>query len=246
MPTTLTARCRRLDAIAAAVCGSVWLCCSPAFAQNSDTAAWATSEAAPSDAEGPSTSANDDAEEDSTAPARTPIQRDQSTSARSSFGDMGRRSWTWAWLPIALVVVLWWIVGRVRNGKARDHNLLPEGVIVPLGRRSIGGGHVVQLIRIGSRILVVTPTAEGLKSLTEIDDPQEVERLVSLCLQPRQGSPGIAGLFGQRPIRTETQSERPQPPPVADVHSRQPARMAVTSQQSRGRFITSHLREVAR
>lgn len=134
---------------------------------------------------------------------RTPIQRtEQHTSERGNSGDARTTSWVWAWLPVGIALALWWLVGRLRSSKLLAPNVLPESVIVPLGQRSIGGGRIVQLIRIGSRILVVTPTTDGLQTLSEISDPQEVERLVSLCLRPNQGNAGIASLFGTRPIQS--------------------------------------------
>ncbi len=143
------------------------------------------------------------------SPTRTPINRSHSPSTeRNSSGDARSTSWAWAWLPIVVASALWWLVSRLRSGRSHDHSVLPEGVIVPLGRRAVGGGQSVQLIRIGSRILVVTPTAEGLRTLTEITDPQEVERLVSLCLQPQQGMAGIGGLFSGRPIRPLVDSDK--------------------------------------
>lgn len=137
--------------------------------------------------------------------SRTPIQRTQSRSSDgSAAGDARTTSWAWAWLPVVIALALWWIVGRLRSGKLLDPSALPEGVIVSLGQRSIGSGRYIQLIRIGSRILVVTPTADGLRTLSEISDAPEVERLVSLCLRPNQGTTGIGSLFGGRPIHSPT------------------------------------------
>jgi flagellar biogenesis protein FliO len=155
---------------------------------SSDTTASAAIEPAAADAQAPAVS-------------RTPIDREHSpTSDGATEGDARSASWNWTWLVIVVASVLWWLVGRLRRRGPLDAGLLPEGVVATLGRQSVGGGQSVQLIRIGSRILVVTPTAQGLRTLSEIADPQEVERLVSLCLQPQRGMPGIGGLFGGKPI----------------------------------------------
>ncbi len=209
---------RRLLILVAAFCAA-WMClCSSHFersacAQMTEPAEWANDN--PQDVvvvNETSTEPNVTGPTEPVSPTRTPIDRSQTAATdRNSSGDARSTSWAWAWLPIVLASALWWLVHRLRRGKSLDHSLLPEGVIVPLGRRAVGGGQTVQLIRIGSRILVVTPTAEGLRTLTEITDPQEVERIVSLCLQPQQGMAGIGSLFSGRPIRSLADSDRPQP-----------------------------------
>ena len=159
-----------------------------------------------------STQSIDSIGEDTESATRTPIQRSQtSNSQRESTGNARSTSWIWAWIPIGFAAALWWLVGRLRSDKVIDQGVLPDGVIAPLGRRSVGGGQVVQLIRIGSRILVVTPTTEGLRTLTEITDPQEVERLVALCLQPQQANISFGALFRGQPMKPIANPDREAP-----------------------------------
>jgi hypothetical protein len=187
-------------------------------AQDAGTAEWANERGDATSAAGVS-----DAElNDSQPPARTLIERNNTADGSDLTGDARRQSWNWAWVPVGLAFGLWWLVSRLRRGKPRDDQRLPEGVIASLGRRSVGGGHVVQLIRIGSRILVVTPTAEGLRTLTDITDPAEVERLVGMCLQPAGATTGIAGLFGGRAIRSEAGERTART--ARDERTHQPAR----------------------
>jgi hypothetical protein len=202
------------------------------YAQDAGVAEWADQAESRSGADQQGASESNAAN----SSTRTPIEREEAADAVDFTGDARRPSWNWAWAPIALAFGLWWLVNRLRRGKPRDNQLLPEGVIVSLGRRSIGGGHVVQLIRIGSRILVVTPTTEGLRTLTDITNSEEVERLISMCLQPANGTTGIAGLFSGRAIRAES-GER-----TARTSRDEPLRQQARSDESKPEL----LREAAR
>jgi len=66
--------------------------------------------------------------------------------------------------------------------------LLSGDVIELLGRKPIDQKRQLQLIRIGSRILVVGTWAEGMVTLTEITDPSEVDCIAGLC---QDSTPGL-------------------------------------------------------
>lgn len=177
------------------------------FGQSDNTVEWVSdrTELSTSDSVAAVQAVHDADAESST---RTPIQRDQVSELNGrTAGDAIAPSWTWVWAPVGVAVVLWWIVNRLRSGRLRGPRMLPEGVVISLGKGSIGAGQFVQLIRIGSRVLVVTPGADGLRTLSEIADPQEVERIVSLCLRPDHATSGIGLLFGGRPIRSTSSQE---------------------------------------
>ena len=50
-----------------------------------------------------------------------------------------------------------------------------------LGKRRIDSRQSIHLVRLGSQILVLGSTATGLRTLTEVTDPVEVDYLAGLC-----------------------------------------------------------------
>jgi len=67
---------------------------------------------------------------------------------------------------------------------------LPQEALEILGRRFVDPRQTILLVRIGSRILVVGSSANGLNSLGEIDDPVEVDLLAGMCRsEPNAGAP---------------------------------------------------------
>jgi flagellar biogenesis protein FliO len=58
---------------------------------------------------------------------------------------------------------------------------LPNEAIEVLGKRNVDTRQAIVLVRIGSRILVLGSTANGLRTLSEVTDPVEVDYLAGLC-----------------------------------------------------------------
>jgi len=58
---------------------------------------------------------------------------------------------------------------------------LPQEVVEVLGQTSFGGKKNLQLVRLGSKLLLLMNNAEGTKTIGEITDPAEDEYLASLC-----------------------------------------------------------------
>lgn len=84
---------------------------------------------------------------------------------------------------IGIFLVLAWILRRAApRGLAR----LPDEAFEMLGRAPLAGKQHVHLLRCGNKLLLVSVTPAGTETLTEITDPQEVDRLAGLC---RQGHP---------------------------------------------------------
>jgi flagellar biogenesis protein FliO len=76
-----------------------------------------------------------------------------------------------------------------KHGK-RLPGMLPADVVQVLGKRYIDSRNSLQLIRCGSKILVVAnSTQHGLTTLTEITDPVEVELITGQCLTSSAGTP---------------------------------------------------------
>ncbi|HLA84372.1 MAG TPA: flagellar biosynthetic protein FliO [Thermoguttaceae bacterium] len=97
---------------------------------------------------------------------------------------------------LALVLGLFCVVAWVMRRAAPKAALaLPADVVDVLGRAPLGNRQVMHLIRCGGKLLLVNVTPDGAKTLTEITDPGEVDRLTALCEQTRPG--GAATAFRQ-------------------------------------------------
>ncbi len=64
--------------------------------------------------------------------------------------------------------------------------MLPKEVFEIIGRAPLGARQQVQLLRCGSKLLLVSITPQGTETLTEVTDPVEVDRIAGIC---RQGNP---------------------------------------------------------
>ena len=58
---------------------------------------------------------------------------------------------------------------------------LPQEVVEVLGQTSFGAGKKLQLVRLGSKLLLLMNTNDGTQTIGEITEPGEVEYLASLC-----------------------------------------------------------------
>jgi flagellar protein FliO/FliZ len=109
-------------------------------------------------------------------------------------------------LVLGIFLLLVWIVRR-KTPQALVR--LPGEAFEILGRAPLSGRQQVQLLRCGSRLLLVSITPGGAETLTEITDPQEVDRLAGLCRQSQPGSSSAAfkqifeQLAPRRPARSE-------------------------------------------
>ncbi len=86
---------------------------------------------------------------------------------------------------LGLFLLVAWAVKRATPGRS---GLLPMEVVEVLGRASLGARQQVHLVRCGSKLLLVSATPGGMETLTEIVEPDEVQRLAALCRQTQPGS----------------------------------------------------------
>ncbi|QEG02016.1 Flagellar biosynthesis protein, FliO [Stieleria maiorica] len=106
----------------------------------------------------------------------------------------------------SLLVVLAVFGGLVwisrRFGSSRTfQGALPEDVLRNLGGAAIDAKTRVTFLKVGARILVIGQTTAGdPQTLSEITDPEEVERLTNRCL----GRPEIVGRRSGYPSGVET------------------------------------------
>jgi flagellar biogenesis protein FliO len=99
-------------------------------------------------------------------------------------------------LVLGLFMIMAWIMRRTVPGAVQA---LPGEVVEVLGRAALTGRQQVHLVRIGSKLILVSVTPEGAETLTEITDPEEVDRLAGLCREthPRSASNAFRQVFGQ-------------------------------------------------
>lgn len=100
---------------------------------------------------------------------------------------------------LAIVLGLFLLVAwALRRGMPRGTMLLPLEAVEVLGRAPLAGRQQVHLVRCGNKVLLVSVAPGNVETLTEITDPEEVERLVALC-QRSGGSVGASfrQVFGQ-------------------------------------------------
>lgn len=80
-----------------------------------------------------------------------------------------------------------------RRMNAHHNVLLPREVVDVLGQAPLSPRHRLCLIRVGRKVVLVAMTTEGIDTLTEVDDPVEVDRLVGLVASQR--SDGSTQMF---------------------------------------------------
>ncbi|MFT5300516.1 MAG: flagellar biogenesis protein FliO [Mariniblastus sp.] len=83
---------------------------------------------------------------------------------------------------LALVLGLYFaFVWAMRKINPSSNRGIPPEVIDVLGQIPFGPRRNLQLVRLGSKLLLLLNSAEGTQSLGEITNPSEVEYLTSLC-----------------------------------------------------------------
>jgi flagellar biogenesis protein FliO len=102
---------------------------------------------------------------------------------------------------IGVFLLLAWMM---RKASPHGGATLPLEAFEVLGRASLFQRQQVQLLRLGSKLLLVSATASGVETLAEISDPAEVERLLDLCRPNR--SQGALATF--RRVLEQTSSQR--------------------------------------
>jgi flagellar biogenesis protein FliO len=71
----------------------------------------------------------------------------------------------------------------LRKANARGGATLPGEVVQTLGRAPLSGRQEMHLVRVGNKLLLLSVTASGAETLTEITDPAEIDRLAGICRQ---------------------------------------------------------------
>ncbi len=86
---------------------------------------------------------------------------------------------------LGLFFVFAWVMRRTTPGGL---TLLPSEVVEILGRAPLASRQQVHLLRLGNKLLLVSVTQAGVETLSEVTDPEEVDRLAGICRQTQSGS----------------------------------------------------------
>ncbi len=114
----------------------------------------------------------------------TPHRQSETEGRGSSFKALGTIAGSLA-IVLTLLFVALWLLRRTGPAAAQP---LPVEVVELLGRAPLSGRQQMHLLRCGRKLLLVSVTPECAKTLTEITDPVEVDRLSGLCQQSRPNS----------------------------------------------------------
>ncbi|HAN96445.1 MAG TPA: hypothetical protein DCQ98_02970 [Planctomycetaceae bacterium] len=112
-------------------------------------------------------------------------RRDASASPFAIPADVGRNTF----LALATVVVL--IIGAawlMRKTQPRGFAALPREAVEVLGRVPLDARQQLQLVRLGRKLVLFGSGPQGVMPLSEVDDPQEVEELLTACRAGKSGS----------------------------------------------------------
>jgi flagellar biogenesis protein FliO len=97
---------------------------------------------------------------------------------------------------LGLFFVFAWTMRRTAPGGV---TVLPSEVVEVLGRAPLTQRQQLHLLRCGRKLLLVSVCPEGVETLTEIAEPEEVDRLLGLCRQshPQSASAAFRQVFQQ-------------------------------------------------
>jgi flagellar biogenesis protein FliO len=87
---------------------------------------------------------------------------------------------------LAAVLALIYLAAKVvQKSVPAARKSLPPEVVQVLGRKPLDYRHTIHLVRFGSRLLMLGTSQEGVTTLSEINDPVEIDYLAGLC-QPSE------------------------------------------------------------
>ncbi len=92
-------------------------------------------------------------------------------SLKQSLGDTG--------LKLAIVIGIF-MVFVILLSKRKDQQAIPKEAIELLGRIPFSNKQSIQLIKFGKKLVLVEASSAGLKPISEITDPSEVDQMVQM------------------------------------------------------------------
>jgi flagellar biogenesis protein FliO len=126
-----------------------------------------------------------------------PVQVD---GAGDSGAGSGRQALTTVGSSLAVVLGIFglfvWVTRR--SGRRRPSGM-PGNIVETLGRTQLNARQEMQLVRVGNKLLLLSVTATTAETLTEITDPDEIDRLTLACHngQPDSLAASFRGVLSQ-------------------------------------------------
>ena len=107
-------------------------------------------------------------------------------------------------ISLGLIVGALFVAGRwLKRIGFRGPQQLPDDAFELLGRRTLEPRAAVHLVKLGSRVLLLGVGSDGVRTLSEIDDPTEVERLIRAC-EPQSKTDPLAASTSTPVTRSST------------------------------------------
>lgn len=116
------------------------------------------------------------------------------------FSDWFKSSGVTALAALAFVIGLFMLLAwATKRTMPKSAQLLPAEAVRILGRVSLGARQYGHLLCLGNKLVLVSISQGGVEKLAEVDDPQEVQRLVALCGKTSSNSSQVEfdQIFGQ-------------------------------------------------
>ncbi len=144
--------------------------------------------------------ADSSADESRLIPPRRSVRAGQAEGQLALHGSPRNREAGGGWLTtlggLTAVLALVFLTAKVvKRSVPAVQKSLPAEVVQVLGRTAVDYRHQIHLVRFGSRMLVLGTSQEGLRTLSEITDPVEIDYLAGLCKPSEPAS--VAGTFRQ-------------------------------------------------
>lgn len=88
-------------------------------------------------------------------------------------------------IVVGLFLLCTWLF---RRSGPKATTPLPKEAVAVLGRLPLAGNHFVHLLRLGSRLVLVSVGPDSVTTLAEVSEPNEVQHMLGLCMQGQQQS----------------------------------------------------------
>lgn len=143
---------------------------------------------------------------------RDPEKREAASDSEASTGPSFGTILTALAVVVLLALGVAKLLGRSASLPAAARIASPVDV---LHRQNIDGKNDLCIVRVGSRLLVLSSSANGLSPLSEITDPIEVEALTIELRAARESSDGALGLVARWLDRSRPEPEATPSRPVS-------------------------------
>lgn len=139
-------------------------------------------------------------------PARKETAQTGSTKPKKPGTSSAAGGWWGTVGALTAVLALVFLAAKVvRKSMPAATRALPPEVVQVLGRKPLDYRNTLHLVRLGSKLLVLGSSQEGLSTLSEVTDPVEVDYLAGLC-RPA-ASTSLADSFNQLFRRIQSRPE---------------------------------------